>query len=413
MEDPRKGPWSLALLLLALSVFVPMTAWGQDAAVESDASSGPTVTPSGALEVLYSFNPAHPSNGVNAHRLNEGRDRSFTISMLVLALDMSWGPISAHLAGQYGQVSETYYLAEPALRGGGGVADTDPSVWSHLQEAYLDVSLGRRVKFGAGLFLSPVGPESMVTNAANNTLPGADAPNAANAFISRGFNFYGLPYYHTAVRAIADLGRGFSLRGWIMNGWNSVGADNNGTPTGVVNLQYTSRRLAGSALVMVGSERPAGAPEGQRPRWMWDSWVQWHPHRAFAVIGQLNAGFERHRFGVSSWLATSLAVRWHPIHRFSLAARGEFFPEWIPSGPSGTAAPIFWGGASSVASATITVAWRPNAQTLVRLEYRRDWSGGQPRFYQGDVAGDGSAAHPFVANSFTQQTLTLAANVWF
>lgn len=391
-----------------------MSAWGQtNATVDAGgAQRGLTVTPSGALEVLYSFSLAQPGNEVNAYRLNEGRDRAFTVSMLMLALDMVWGPVSAHTAVQYGQVSETYYLSEPALRGGGTVADTSPSVWSHLQEAYLSVTW-RRLKFEGGVFLSPVGPESMVTNGGNNTLPGADAPNAANSQVSRGFNFYGLPYYHTGARVTVDLGRGFSLRLWGINGWNSIGADNNGTPTGIVNLQYAARRFAASALVMVGAERPTGAPEGQRPRWMWDSWVQWHPHRVLAFVGQFNAGFERNAFGVSSWLAASLAARWHPSVRFYVAARGEFFPEWSASSPLGAATPIFWGGASSVASATLTVAWRPLPQALVRLEYRQDWSSGQPRFYRGDVVGDGSVTSPFVPSSFSQGTVTLAANIWF
>lgn len=394
---------SLLALVFVLGVFAPK---------QGNAQARFEVTPSGALELVYGFNLNAPDNRVTAYHLNDTRDRVLTLSQVVLALDASYGPVSLHVAGQLGTVGDTYYLGEPSSPGGGTVTDTGPTNWRHLQEAYAELTTGR-VKWGAGLFFSPVGPESMVTNGASNTVLGSQAPSVTNAALSRPFASYGLPFYHTAIRGLIDLGCGFSLRLWIMNGWNSIGVDTNRVPTAIANLQYGSRRLSWSVLAMVGPERPSGAPEGPAVRALFDGWVQWHAALTLGFVAQLNGGIEPTRFGNSAWMVGSLAARWHPLHWLYIAGRGEYFHEWISGNGTSRAAPIFWAGADAVASATGTIGFRPHDHVLVRLEYRHDWSRGAPLFYRGQVMGDGSAMNPYTPNAYNQQTITLSTNVWF
>lgn len=405
MVSPSKGSRFLLLILvlLLLSMLVPR---------EGSAQPRFEFTPSGALELVYGFNINDPSNGLTPFRLNDGRDRTFLLSQLVLALDASYGPLSLHVAGQVGTVGDTYYLGEPFAPGGGTVTETGPTNWRHLQEAYAELTTGR-VKWGAGVFLSPVGPESMVTNGGSNSPLGSEAPAVANATLSRGLAFYGLPFYHTAIRGIIDLGRGYSLRFWVMNGWNSIGVDTNRVPTAVVNLQYAARRLSWSVLAMIGPERPSGAAEGPAIRALFDGWVQWQPAPTIGFVTQLNGGVESNRFGASGWLTGMFSARWHPLSWMYLAARGEYFREWMGANETGRANPIFWAGAEAVASATGTIGFRPHTHVLVRFEYRRDWSVGTPLFYRGQVMGDGSTMNPYIPNADTQHTLTLSTNVWF
>lgn len=398
----QKFPF-LLLVALLLTLLVPK---------QGSAQPRFEFAPSGALELVYGFNLNNPSNGLIPYRLNDGRDRTLLLSQAVLALDASYGPLSLHVAGQVGTVGDTYYLGEPSSPGGGTVTDTSASNWRHLQEAYAELATGR-VKWGAGVFLSPVGPEGMVTNGGSNTALGSDTPNVANAPLSRGLLFYGFPFYHTGGRAIVDLGRGYSLRLWIMNGWNSIGVDSNRVPTAVVNLQYASPRLSWGILAMVGPERPSGAPEGPAVRALFDGWVQLHPARALGLVAQLNGGVESTRFGTSGWAAGALTARWHPLRWLYIAGRGEYFREWMGANEMGRANPIFWAGADAVASATGTVGFRPHEHVLVRLEYRQDWSAGAQLFYRAEVMGDGSAMNPYVPNTNTQQTITLSTNVWF
>lgn len=393
----------LFLLVLALGVFAPM---------QVSAQPRFEFTPSGALELTYGFNPNNPYNGLSPYRLNDGRDRTFTIAQAVLALDTSYGPLSLHVAGQVGTVADTYYLGEPMAPGGGTIADTGPTNWRFLQEGYTELLTGR-IKWGIGLFLSPVGPESMVTNGGSNTPLGSDVPSVANAALSRGLLFYGLPYYHTGARVSVDLGRDFSLRLWVVNGWNSIGVDTNRVPTAVVNLQRNRPRVSWSVLAMVGPERATGAPEGPAVRALFDAWVQWHPVTTLGFIAQLNGGIEPNRYGRSGWLAGMFSARWHPLSWFYVAARGEYFREWMGANETGRASPIFWGGADGVASVTGTLGFRPHEHVLVRLEYRQDWSAGTPLFYEAEVAGSGSATDPYQPNAYRQQTITLGVNASF
>lgn len=372
-----------------------------DAAVEAD--GGLSVTPFGVAETTFVYNPASPSNGQQAYRLNDAR-RGFSIPNAVFGADASYGIFSLHLAFQVGLMPEIYYSA------------SDASTFSHVQEAYGGVKLGP-VTATCGVYLSPVGPESMNTNLWSNTLPGVDAPgtsaqNAANATISRPYAFFGLPFYHTGCRGALDLGRGYTLNAWIVNGWNSV-VDNNSTPSGILNLQYAAHALSWSVLAMVGPERDTNAREGSPIRVLFDSWVQWHPHDRLSFVGQFDGGFESNRFGLSGWLVGSLAARWHFHPRLYLAARGEIFREWIGSNSEGSAAPIFWRADTNwISSFTATLGWRPHRFALLRVEYRHGQAGGNV-FYAGQVMGDGSLTNPFVPNASAEDTVSAAATLYF
>lgn len=372
-----------------------------DAAVEAD-SGGLSVTPFGAAEVVYAYNLGEPSNGLSASRLNDGRHATFAVSNLVVGLDAAWSIFTAHLAFQVGEMPDLYY------------SPPDASRWRNVQEVRAGIAVDR---FGidCGIYLSPVGPESMTTSGGNNTLPGqlspgTVSPNISNAAISRPFEFVGLPFYHAGCRGTVNLGRGFTLYGWLVNGWNNA-ADTNSTPTGILNLQVGWRRFSGSLLTMIGNERATGAAEGKPVRVLFDAWAQWHPTDTLSFVGQIDGGFEETRFGRSGWFATSLATRVHFHRRFYLAARGGFFREWAGGNSEGIAARIFW-PVDWVASGTFTAAWRPHDNLLFRAEYRHDEASGD-FFYAGQVMGDGSTSNPFIANARRQDTLTLALTAWF
>ena len=93
-----------------------------------------------------------------------------------------------------------------------------------------------------------------------------------------------------------------------------------------------------------------------------------------------------------------------------LAARGDFFYEWIASNAAGSASPIFWGGANWMSSGTATIDVRPWDNVSFRLEYRHDQAQA-PLFFDGQVLVD--AMNNFVPNASSQDTITLGATAWF
>jgi hypothetical protein len=80
-----------------------------------------------------------------------------------------------------------------------GASATGTELWKYLQQAYVGyrIALKRDLTMAAGLFLSPIGPEAMAV---------WDNWNWSNSNL-----FFGLPFYHTGVRATCSLSDAWSL----------------------------------------------------------------------------------------------------------------------------------------------------------------------------------------------------------
>ena len=129
-----------------------------------------------------------------------------------------------------------------------------------------------------------------------------------------------------------------------------------------------------------------------------------------ALSIEFDGGFEPNNFGTSAWAAGAVSVRFHPWKRVYLAARADYFYEWIAQSAAGTATPIFWAGSRWIASGTATVDFRPWDNFSLRLEYRHDQAE-KPLYFQNQVSTD--ADGNFIPNARAQDTLTLGAVAWF
>src|SRR5262245_43260847 len=200
-------------------------AWAQEQSTTpiTQASEGTTrsatkanITLSGYVEVFYQWNFNDPSNGITNYRGFDNRHDSFTLDNVVLdALGETGKSVSAHFALQFGHTPETYYLSEPLSPGTPGAGSTGPSVWKFLQVANIawHAPVGRKgLLLEGGLFLSPIGPEGMAVKDQWNW--------------SRSTLFFGLPFYHTGLRATYAWTDRISTTLAAYNGWNSV-VDNN------------------------------------------------------------------------------------------------------------------------------------------------------------------------------------------
>jgi hypothetical protein len=269
----------------------------------------------------------------------------FALSNLILDAEVDDERIIGHLALQAGDTPDIYYSAE---RGGTG--------WKHLQVAYGGYRLWN-LELTAGLFLSPVGPESMRVYDSWNW--------------SRSNLFYALPFYHTGARAAAELGS-WTITTAVYNGWNSI-VDNNLDKTISGGIAYNGPDIAVSALYM-------GGVELLNWRHMADLHTTWQVADRLAVIGHLNAGLED---GVSRWMGSAVYARLEILPTLFVAGRGDVLVE------RSDGEPIFF-PAHTVSSGTVTLEFRPINQISGRIEYRQDW-----------------ASAEMYAGSRTQKTATL------
>jgi hypothetical protein len=356
--------------------------------------AAPALVLSGYVEAMGTLSIQAPSNGVINLRGFDNRHATLTLANVVL--DAAWDhhDVLGRLALQVGSTPSTYYLAEPTRAGAGGAAATGAELWKYVQQAFAGYRfpvLGG-LSVTAGVFLSPIGPESI-------------AVKDGWAW-SRSSLFFGLPFYHTGLRGALVVDERWTVTLGVVNGWNSV-VDNNDEKSVFGQLNYVlPDALALSLLYFTGAERADGAPEGRAWRHLLDAHATWTVGPELVLQLHLDGGLEPNRAGTSGWLAGALAGRLQVAQRVWLAARGDLFWELVPDG----AASIFW-PSEWVASGTATIDYRPAEQVSFRLEYRHDHAAGDV-YFGGAVSGDGLAT-PYVANRSSQDTLTLGVTAWF
>ncbi len=380
---------------------------GKPEAVDAGAAPSSTAAPGwlshvsvgGWVEAFYAYSFNEPSNGIIDLRGFDNRHNSVNLSNAVLDVAVEWEGVHADLTLQWGTTPATYYLGEPEAPAlGTGVGAQDATLWRILQEAHLGyrIPIGAGLDVSAGLFLSPVGVESLAVK--------------DNWLYSRTNLFYGYPFYHTGLRVSYPVSDEVTLVGWLVNGWNTL-LDNNDEKSFITQAQYTLGDVFQGNLGYVGGvERPRDAPEGRAWRHLFDLNGTLTATPWLALQGQTTGGLERNELGTSAYFGGMLATRVAPLDWLAVAVRGDFFWEKVASNDSGTAAAIFW-PVEWVSSLTAGVRIAPRDHFAIYLEYRRDWAAGDA-FFRGEVAGDGSTT-PFVRNADAQDTVTVGATAWF
>lgn len=372
------------------------------------AATKPALALTGLVESYYQWNFNDPSSGITNARGFDNRHNSFTLSNVALDAQFDDGALLGRLTLQVGAAPSTYYLAEPALPGSGAANASGPELWKYVQQAYAGYRFefpalarlaparaDRGLSVTAGLFLSPIGPESLAVR--------------DNWTWSRSNLFFGLPFYHAGVRAQAPVSEHLQLTVAVTNGWNDV-VDNNDDKSLWAQLLYSDATRTASLLAFTGVERPTGAAEGRAFRHLLDAHLTWHLSPALSVLLHGNAGLEPNDFGTSRWIAGALAARLALCPTLFLAGRADVFAEHVASNDEGAASPIFW-PVEWLTSGTLTLEARPHPRASFRLELRHDLAEAD-LFFGGAVTGDG-AATPYVPNRDHQTTATLGATTWF
>ncbi len=364
------------------------------------------LTPLGYVEAYYAYNFNRPSNAITNFRGFDNRHNTFTLANVALGANAAYGPVTVRAILQYGATPSTYYLGEPALAGTSGTNATSSELWKYIQEANIAFKVPGRLPGGRGLLLqlglvpSPIGIEAFAVK--------------DNWNYSRSNLFFGLPFYHTGIRATYEWTGELSTTVAAFNGWNSV-VDNNEEKSVQANVTYkVPNKVVLQALYFGGIERPASSrPEGPYWRHHFDASAQWDATRWLSLAAQGDYGFEPNRIGTARWIAGALYARIKPVERVYVALRGDRFHEHLATDGRGrSSSPLFWGGVEWVSSGTATLDVRPHDNISVRLEYRHD-AADTPLFFGTNVQGDGTTSSPYVVNARTQDTLLLGATAWF
>lgn len=375
----------------------PAASEGAEDERPSDGDASRPVVLEGYVETFYQWNTNRPANGITNYRGFDNRHNTFTIANVALGARVDHRGFFGRLILQVGHTPSTYYLTEPERPGTEATNATGTELWKYVQEANAGYRLpvGGGLSLAAGLFLSPIGPE---------TIPMHDNWN-----LSRSNLFFALPFYHTGVRATYALDPRWAITIAAYNGWNSV-VDNNAEKSFSVAAAYRTDRVTWNVLYFGGVERDRGAPEGRAYRHTFDTFATVRLTSFLWMRGHLDGGFEPNRFGKSAWIAGALYVRAEVAPRLFVAIRGDAFGERAASNELGTASRIFW-PASWVASGTGTLEYAPLEHLSLRLEYRLDHAA-SAMYFGRQLVGDGIGV-PFEPTRRSQNTIAIGGSAFF
>ncbi len=409
MIDVRTLAAGCATALWALCAH-PLSVHAQDPTAQTDsptALSPPAQSPilidgslgkltiAGYAEGFYQWNFNRPPSGITNYRGFDNRHNAFTIANAVVDAQYEKSGISARIALQIGHTPNTYYLAEPSSKAdlpSSVIGASDAATWRFIQQAIIGykIALGRGLLVQAGVFLSPIGPESMAVR--------------ENWMFSHSDLFFNLPFYHSGVRLTQQLSEAWSATIGVVNGWNSV-VDNNSEKSIYGQLYYNRPdRLQASLLYFTGVERnPLDRARGWRH--LIDAWTTLYFGQRFAFSLHGSLGVEPQQSATAMWLAGATYVRLRILRWLQLAARGDVMWERRAD------LPIFFAeGMSYLASGTATLEFNVASGLLVRLEYRHDHSDGEAFFTS---SGEAALFSGRDVGTNRQDTLTVGAVVWF
>ena len=369
------------------------------AQTKSTARDSGTIEFGGYIEGYYGHNFGNPSNGITDFRAFDSRHNALMLLNAALTTDWRSSRGYGRLTLQVGTTADTYYGSEIKDMGAAGTGAHSFDVFKTIQEAYAGTLIGEKkdVKVEAGVFLSPIGPESMAIK--------------DQWTLSRSNLFFAFPYFHLGVRTHIPVGENTTATMAVYNGWDSI-LDKNDQKTINLALHHVfSDSVELDVQYFMGVERERGAKEGAPLRHLLDAWVKIHVNPRFSLLLDVDTGFERGDLGTSMWFSGGIWTRFQLGNELFLATQSDFLHEIRGDDGDGNKASWIFFPTDWVSSHAVCLERRFGDFAAAKLEYRHDQAA-SPLYFRGQVKRDliGGAD---LANTDNQQTLTLALTSWF
>lgn len=310
-----------------------------DPAPASPFAIGP-VQFSGLVDVFYSTNFNHPASGLNALRNFDQKANSFALNMAKLTVEHEPDPVGFRVDLGFGRMFDTFHATDPAA-----------GIGRYLQQGYVSIKppKGKGFQLDFGQFTTSAGAEATDTNLSWN--------------YSRSLLFaLAAPYFHFGVRASMPLNKYFTAGVQVVNGWNNLEDNNSGKTIGLTG-SFATPKFTWNNTYYAGPEKN---DENRGWRQLWDSNILISPDAKTGFYVNFDYGTEKNVGGGSQrWVGIGGAARYQFTPVFALTPRVEWFND---------ADGFATGAIQKVKEFTLTAEGKMNDYSLVRLEYRRDWS---------------------------------------
>ena len=365
--------------------------------------------PDHGTQPTFQFNTDHNTFAFDAAKIEIGKsaDEPGTAGF---QFDLLFG----ENAGVNRTFSSAFGTTSPRADGQRDLADNAVFV----DQAYVSYNADG-VKLDMGKFYTWMGSEVM------------DSVENANVTHSMIFTF-GIPLWHTGIRAGGELGEGVGWGVGVVNGFNNV--TDYGDNKGIIGLLgWSDEMVELTGTIFVGSEgvRATATPASGLPcttltagtdptlgpfdcvgdnshrTWIFDVVARVQPNDELKLWAEGNYGISDGDIGITAgpftptkaatdakWYALQLGGQFEINEKTYIALRGEYFRDdnGVRFGNSPT-------NDTDAYEATVTLGYRLTDNLLARLEYRRDWWDADPdtspfgQQARGAVAGVGTLAN--------------------
>jgi hypothetical protein len=330
----------LTIFAITALVIVLTGSYNTKAQTPSDTSR---LSVSGLLDVNFNKNCNNPSDHINGYRNFDSRENQFNLNLLKLTLQKS-GSVGFRADIGFGQTME--FINAAGTSGLGSQLSL-----KNIEQAYITTTL-------------PVGDGLSVNIGKMSTHMGGEViETSSNINYSRSLLFtLAIPYDHFGVCAAYPLTSYLNASVYLLNGWNNAD-ENNTDKTAGAQLIYTPS----SSLTVTGNWI-GGAEETQstKKRNVFDGIINWQISDALLVNLNGDYGMENlSSGGTAIWKGIAATGKYNISNKSSFALRGEYY--YDQSG-------FTTGVIQELKETTLTYEFRPAANIITRIEFRRDWS---------------------------------------
>lgn len=373
---------------------VPVPGPREAEAADADGRERPRTWVAGAfVDTAYIFNSNFPGNHLYAGAVTHPRTGEITLNVAAAYLrhDVSdEQPWRFELALHAGAAVDALYAGEP-VPGGPAGAFAGPEVWKHVALANGGYRFATGTEIDAGLMTAPIGVGGFWSK---------DDWTFSPALSSNG-----VPYYLMGVRVAQPIAGGFSVEGWVVNGWQTIG-DVNRAPSGLVGLYWARGDVTAAAQAFFGPEQEQLAPD----TWLvhGDTQLVWNgrPVGLAVVADAGREGFGGLEGGDRLWVGGGVWVRGHlwQGRQVSLVLAGRPEAWWDRDGR-------IYGIPQLLLSGTVGPSLYFRDLLQLRLEYRYDRSvGSDGFFYRGDALTLAQDQHNVLLNLLAKFEHAFARN---
>lgn len=338
--------WPIDTSPLLLSLLLQQADASSPPPPDTAADSGffSRLRPEGGVDVYFGhdFNrPANAASFIPGTGTSAKRDSEVAINLASLGVSAASEPVGFKVLLGFGTGAEVVHAAEPE-----GVA-TGLDVWRYVQQASLSFASGP-VLLEAGLYPSHIGLESFQSQ--------------LNWTYTRSWMGELSPYYQTGLKGTWALNDAWSVQLQLLNGWQTLGDNNQGLALGT-QVAYAGPRLSASFNTFIGDEGPDGSAG---LRLFADAVATYAVTESFKLAATVDAGTQRLPGAERAvWYAAGLNARVQLTGPVALAARVEAYRD---------ADGLMTGVEQTLSGATLTLEVKPVEHLTLKLEGRHDRS---------------------------------------